>query len=96
MSTINFQTLLDQQVGRVPSASWPATPSIVNLVFEIIESRLIRSEGKAPDKTAAQKRIAVNSLRFQGAAWATAGGSMLATLSGVFKIFRNFRGFKYI
>ncbi|CEJ59348.1 hypothetical protein PMG11_07976 [Penicillium brasilianum] len=48
------------------------------------------------DNTRKQRAIPLNSLRFQGAAWAAAGGSMSATLLGAFKIFRNFRGFKYI
>lgn len=97
MSTFNnFQTLLDQQVGTVPSGPWPANPSIVNSTPRTIERILTLLKGKASDRSTAQRRIAVNSLRYQGAAWATAGGSMCATLSGVYKIFRNFRGFKYI
>ncbi|KAJ5438751.1 uncharacterized protein N7458_009749 [Penicillium daleae] len=48
------------------------------------------------DKSKKQRPIPLSSLRFQGAAWAAAGGSMYATLHGVFKIFRNFRGLRYI
>ncbi|KAJ6110467.1 hypothetical protein N7486_002702 [Penicillium sp. IBT 16267x] len=43
-----------------------------------------------------QKRIPASSLRFQSPAWVTAGGGMAATLAGVRKIFKNFRGMKYI
>ncbi|KAJ5195067.1 uncharacterized protein N7498_008505 [Penicillium cinerascens] len=50
----------------------------------------------SPDKPKKHKPIPTNSLRFQGAAWATAGGGMAATLNGVYRIFRNFRGFRYI
>ncbi|KAJ5123354.1 hypothetical protein N7448_009451 [Penicillium atrosanguineum] len=51
----------------------------------------------APDNPKKQQRpIPASSLRVQGAAWATAGGGMAATLNGAYRIFRNFRGFKYI
>ncbi|KAJ5947642.1 hypothetical protein N7466_000657 [Penicillium verhagenii] len=49
----------------------------------------------ATDNRNTQKRIPAASLRFQSAAWVTAGGGMAATLAGVRRIFRNFRGLKY-
>lgn len=52
------------------------------------------SSAETPKKQ--QRPIPANSLRVQGAAWATAGGGMAATLNGAYRIFRNFRGFKYI
>ncbi|KAJ5670313.1 uncharacterized protein N7477_005676 [Penicillium maclennaniae] len=51
---------------------------------------------RAPENPKKQRPIPANSLRVQGAAWATAGGGMAATLNGAYRIFRNFRGFKYI
>ncbi|CRL23740.1 unnamed protein product [Penicillium camemberti] len=81
-SSINdFQTLLDSQVGRLPRRSWPV-PRVQ-----------LSGKRKGPSK---KRNIPINSLRFQGAAWATAGGGMCATLHGAYKIFRNFRGFRYI
>ncbi|KAJ6079179.1 hypothetical protein N7467_008932 [Penicillium canescens] len=56
----------------------------------------IRSWPVVTDRPKKQRPIPISSLRFQGAAWATAGGSMYATLHGVYRIFRNFRGLKYI
>ncbi|KAJ5653315.1 hypothetical protein N7490_000318 [Penicillium lividum] len=50
----------------------------------------------ATDDRNKARRIPTASLRFQSAAWITAGGGMAATLGGVRKIFRNFRGMKYI
>ncbi|KAL4897494.1 hypothetical protein BDV59DRAFT_167832 [Aspergillus ambiguus] len=37
-----------------------------------------------------------HSLRYQGAAWATAGGGIFATLGGVYRMLRGFRQLRYI
>ncbi|KAJ5419864.1 uncharacterized protein N7487_003414 [Penicillium crustosum] len=58
--------------------------------------RLPRRSWPVPRGPSKKQNIPINSLRFQGAAWATAGGGMCATLHGAYKIFRNFRGFRYI
>ncbi|KAJ5192254.1 hypothetical protein N7449_008396 [Penicillium cf. viridicatum] len=58
--------------------------------------RLPRRSWPVPRGPSKKRNIPINSLRFQGAAWATAGGGMCATLHGTYKIFRNFRGLRYI
>ncbi|KAJ5609364.1 hypothetical protein N7528_009931 [Penicillium herquei] len=81
----NFQTLLDQQVGTIAMpSSWPPSASPLPV-----------QDTQNPNANT-QRRIPANSLRVQGAAWATAGGGMAATLHGTRKIFRNFRAFRYI
>lgn len=94
MSSINnFQTLLDQQVGTLPIRSWPVVTGMTSFSYWFsIDMTFIASI----DRPKKQRPIPISSLRFQGAVWATAGGSMYATLHGVYRIFRNFRGFKYI
>ena len=100
----DFQILLDQQVGTLPKrSSWPAAPG--NVMNHLLPRKTHAKSGHSPDeritknkieKPKKQRPVPMSSLRLQGAAWATAGGSMLATLHGVQRIFRNFRGLKYI
>lgn len=99
MSSINnFQIMLDSQVGRLPNRSWPATTGITNIPstkfsMQFSMSDILTENGAGQPKK--QRPISRSVLRLQGPAWAIGGAGMCATLHGVYRIFRQFRGLRY-